>query len=87
MDIYVLAIQFRFYMRIVLVVTLHKKIKFSIKNFFSKCDQMRPNFPADLVTFTEKSLMKNFIFCPVLYQTVFPSNRKAFQTKSEILYL
>ena len=48
---------------------------------------MRPNFPADLVTFTEKSLMKNFIFCPVLYQTVFPSNRKAFQTKSEILYL
>ena len=62
MDIYVLAIQFRFYMRIVLVVTLHKKIKFSIKNFFSKCDQMRPNFPADLVTFTEKILNEKLHF-------------------------
>ena len=62
MDVYVLAIQFRFYMRIVLVVTLHKKIKFSIKNFFSKCDQMRPNFPADLVTFTEKILNEKLHF-------------------------
>ena len=67
MDIYVLAIQFRFYMRIVLVVTLHKKIKFSIKNFFSKCDQMRPNFPADLVTFTEKILNEKLHFlCSVI---------------------
>ena len=28
-------------------------MKFSIKDFFSKCDQIRM-FPADLVTFTEK---------------------------------
>ena len=25
-----------------------------------------PQFPADLVTFTEKSLMENFIFCAVI---------------------
>ena len=30
--------------------TIHKKMKFSIKNFFSKCD------PANLVTFTEEAL-------------------------------
>ena len=28
-----------------------QKMKFSIKDFFSKCDQM---FPADLVTFTKE---------------------------------
>ena len=40
--------------------TLHKKMKFSINDFFSKCE-----LTADLVTFTEKSLMENFIFCAV----------------------
>ena len=35
-----------------------QKIKVSIKDFFSKCDQT-----ADLVTFTEESLMENFTFC------------------------
>ena len=39
-------------------------MKFSIKDFFSKCDQCDQE-SADLVTFTEKSLMKNFIFCAV----------------------
>ena len=29
-----------------------QKMKFSIKDFFSKCDQI-PQFPADLVTFAE----------------------------------
>ena len=33
---------------------LHKKMKFSIKNFLSKCEQIL--FPADLVTFTEEIL-------------------------------
>ena len=33
---------------------LHKKMKFSIKDFFSKCDQIR--------SLLKKSLMKNFIF-------------------------
>ena len=30
-----------------------QKMKFSIEDFFSKCDQIC-NFPADLVTFTEE---------------------------------
>ena len=34
---------------------MHKKRKFSIKDFFSKCDQIRKE-TADLVTFTEKFL-------------------------------
>ena len=34
----------------------------SIKDLFGKCDQ-NPQFPADLVTFTEEFLMENFIFC------------------------
>ena len=33
-------------------------MKFSIKNFFSKCDQIRRKL--------KESLMKNFIFCAVL---------------------
>ena len=37
-------------------------MKFSIKDFFSKCDQIR-SILWDLVTFTEEILMKNFIFC------------------------
>ena len=44
-----------------------QKMKFSIKDFFSKYD-------SDLVTFTEKSLMKNFIFCAVYnYENVIQS--------------
>ena len=34
-----------------------QKMKFSIKDFFSKCDQIRRKL--------KKSLMKNFIFCEV----------------------
>ena len=38
-------------------------MKFSIKGFFSKCDQIR-SFLRDLVTFTEEVLnVENFIFC------------------------
>ena len=44
--------------------TAHKKMKFSNKDFFSKCDQICrflriwPHLP-------KKSLMENFIFCAV----------------------
>ena len=34
-------------------------IKFSIRDFFSKCDQIR--------SFLKKSLMENFVFCAVLF--------------------
>ena len=39
-----------------------QKMKFSIKDFFSKCDQIRRK----LVTFTEEILNGNFIFRAVL---------------------
>ena len=45
-----------------LAITLHKKAKFSIKNLFNKCNQIRRKmriWPRLL----KKSLIKNFIFC------------------------
>ena len=44
--------------------TLHKKIKFSIKDFFSKCDQIRKKLQIWL-HLLKKSLMENFIFYAV----------------------
>ena len=41
--------------RTVIKVTLHKKMKFSIKDFFSKCDQIQRKLHG-LLTFTEKIL-------------------------------
>ena len=41
--------------------TLHKKMKFSIKGFFSKCDQIL-SFLRILPHLLKKSLMENFIF-------------------------
>ena len=38
--------------------TTAQKMKFSIKDFFSKCDQ----FPADLITFTDEILNGNLHF-------------------------
>ena len=43
-----------------------QKIKFSIKAFFSKCDQMR-SFMWIRSNLLEKSLMENFILCAVSY--------------------
>ena len=42
-------------------VSTAQKIKFSVKDFYSKCDQIR-SFLADLVTFTEETLNP---FCTV----------------------
>ena len=41
-----------------------QKIKFSIKNFCCKCDQIS-SFPQIRPHLLEKSLMENFIFCAV----------------------
>ena len=45
-------------------MTTAQKMKFSIKDFFSKCDQIRKKLgiSSDLL---KKSLMENFIFCAV----------------------
>ena len=42
-----------------------QKMKFPIKDFFSKCDQIR-SFLRIWSHLLKKSLMENFIFCPVL---------------------
>ena len=42
-------------------VALHKKMKFSIKDFFSKCDQIRQE-TADLFTFTKEILNRKLHF-------------------------
>ena len=46
------------------VFLLHKKKKFSIKDFFSKCDQIRRKLQI-WYHLQKKSLMENFIFCAV----------------------
>ena len=42
-------------------------MKFSIKDFSSKCDQIRSflQFPTDFVTFTEEILNEKLHFCVV----------------------
>ena len=47
------------------VITLTaQKMRFSIKDFFSKCDQIRRKL-SYLSHLQKKSLMENFIFCAV----------------------
>ena len=41
-----------------------QKMKFSIKNFFNKCDQIRRKLRISS-HLLKKSLMENFIFCTV----------------------
>ena len=43
-----------------------QKTKFSIKNFFSKCDQIRRKLQI-WSHLLKKSLIENFIFCVVCY--------------------
>ena len=72
-------------------VLLHcKKMKFSIKDFFSNSNQ-KPQFPADLITFIAcQSLMETFIFCAVLslsYIKNWPFTQSAFYCDlSQILF-
>ena len=42
-----------------------QKMKFSIKDFFSKCDQIRRKLPI-WSHLLKKSLMENFIFCAAI---------------------
>ena len=49
-----------------------RKTTFSIKDFFSKCDQIHRKLwieTADLVPFTEKTLNRKLHFCTVLVRT------------------
>ena len=52
-------------------IPLHKKIKFFIKDFFSKCDQIR-SFLGIWSHLLKKSLMENFHFlCSVRLMVIF----------------
>ena len=46
-----------------------QKMKFSIKDFFSKCDQIRRKLRI-WSHLLKKSLMENFIFCAVGIETL-----------------
>ena len=46
------------------LLTLHKKMRFSVKDFFSKYDQIR-SFLRIWSHLLKKSIMENFIFCAV----------------------
>ena len=46
------------------VTNTAQKLKFSMKDFFSKCDQIRKKLRI-LLNLLKKSLMENFIFCAV----------------------
>ena len=54
-------------------VSTAQKMKFSIKNFFSKCDQIRRKLQI-LLHLSKKSLMKYFISCAV--QHLFVQSRQ-----------
>ena len=51
--------------RCLIAVTLHKQMKFSIKGFFSKCDQSTGNCGSGHI-YWRNSWMENYIFCAVL---------------------
>ena len=55
----------------VLVKCIHctQKMKFFIKNFFSKCDQIR-SFLRIWSHLLKKSFMENFMFCAVIFARI-----------------
>ena len=53
-----------------------KKMKFSIRDFFCKCDQMHRKLRI-WSHLQKKSLMENFIFCPVRGKSSLQEYRKA----------
>ena len=57
-----------------------QKMKFSIKDFFSKCDQIR-RFPADLVTFNEETLHgKPHFLCSVWHLNRYSGLQKTMES-------
>ena len=63
-----------------------QKVKFSIKDFFSKCDQIRRKLRI-WSYFLKKSLLENFIFCAVWLFTIISSEFNYFFTRTFQLIL
>ena len=60
--------------KVEIIISTAQKMKFSIKDFFSKCDQIRRK-TADLVTFTEQILNDKLHFlCSALLQSLLQSS-------------
>ena len=55
----------KYLLSLLLHVFAAQKMKFSIKDFFSKCDQIR-SYQGIWLHFLKKSLMENFIFCTMV---------------------
>ena len=66
-----------------LEMSLHKKMKFSIKDFFSKCDKIHRKLRI-WSHLLKKSLMENFIFCAVYWKIHWSSSRKIVYGKTSI---
>ena len=74
-----------FYLVQLLVIKTHhtaQKIKFFIKDLFSKCDQIR-SFLWIRLHLLKKSLMENLIFCAVSY-AIIKIPTASFQTRHKI---
>ena len=50
--------------RLILYRTMHKKMKFSVQDFFSKCDKIYRKLQI-WSQLLKNSLMENFIFCVI----------------------
>ena len=61
-----------------------QKMKFSIKDFFSKCDQIRRNLRI-WSHLLKKSLMENFIFCAVIFVMRFTSGQNHKKNKDAFM--
>ena len=59
-------------------------MKFSIKDFFNKCDQIRRKMRI-WSHLLEKSLTENFIFCVLLAPSIFKSTLGTFQYENSVL--
>ena len=61
-------------------------MKFPVKNFFSKCDQIRRKLRI-WSHLLKKSLMENFIFCSVKLAPVQVQSLRKLQSKSKTIWL
>ena len=65
-----IILQFIPLMKLIVIGVTAQKMKFPIKDFFSKCDQIR-RFLQIWSHLLKKSLIENFIFCAVCARNYF----------------